>query len=454
MDAERAETFLRTLAEARLRRALTGPALRPHDMTAGVDKAADALTEVGAIDARLAQAIVAEFRQAFEVRSSGSGSRHHVRPGPGVAGQMPLPLFHDFQGRPSPAGSSEGMTAEESPIRVTPVGRAIPFSDDEHDGMYLTALVVTPDSASLMAGTWTHDPGGGVRDHRLIHGLTATDDQGAACHLAFNGGGSLQSVGGPYELHPTPPQGIQWLDVSGGDGQRAIRINLAVPPAFAQARTEADPASPAGLLLHRVANRLLAYWEPDRRIVDSQVAGLGDTVAALEAARALPAGSPMPGQLAALCEQLGVTGHGIVAAPESDLPQTWGSLLAHHLGGNPGSGSGARAASAAFAAALPELDGVHYAVAGLHTSYDQTWLHAFAYGQDPQRGQLPAPSSWWLKDTANQWHVAVVSAWNESYLQMLVVPAINPVTTALELVIEGQTGRVRAELPVTWWSPS
>jgi len=446
MDAERAETFLRTLAEARLRLALTVPPPRPRDMTAGVDRAADALTEVGAIDAPLARAIVAEFRQAFEARSGASGSRHRVRGGPGVAGQMPLALFHDHRGSPSSAGRSKEIT----PIRVTPVGRAIPFSDDERDGMYLTALVVTPDSSSVMAGTWTRDPVGGVRVHLLIHGLTATDDQGAACHLAFNGGGSLQLAGGPYELHPTPPRGIQWLDVSGGEGQRAIRINLAALPVFAQATTEADLASPAELLLHRVANRLLAYWEPDRRIVDSQVTGLGDTVTALEAAGALPAGSPVPGQLAALCEQLGVTGHGIVATPQPDLPEAWGSMLAHHLGGNPV--IAARAASATFAAALPELDGVHYAVAGLHTGYDQTWLHAFAYRQDPHRDPLPAPSSWWLKDTAGQWHVAVVSAWNQGYLQMRVVPAIDPVTTALELVIDGQTGRIRAQLPVTWWS--
>jgi hypothetical protein len=300
MDAERAETFLRTLVEARLRQALTVPVPRHRDMTAGVDKAADALTEVGAIDALLARAIVAEFRQAFEARSGASGSRHRVRPGPGVAGQLPLALFHDLPGPSSAAGRDDEMT----PIQVTPVGRAIPFSDDERDGMYLTALVVTPDSASLMAGSWTHAPGGGIRDPMLVHRLTATDDQGAACRLSFNGGGSPQLVGGPYELHPAPPRGIQWLDVSAGDGQRAIRINLAASPAFAQARTEAGLASPAELLLHRVANRLLAYWEPDRKMVDSQVTGLGDTVAALEAAGALPAGSPMPGQLAALCEQL------------------------------------------------------------------------------------------------------------------------------------------------------
>jgi hypothetical protein len=46
-------------------------------------------------------------------------------------------------------------------------------------------------------------------------------------------------------------------------------------------------------MLYRVADGLLAYWEPDRRIVSSRVTGLGDVVAALEAVGALPVGSPV-----------------------------------------------------------------------------------------------------------------------------------------------------------------
>jgi hypothetical protein len=49
--------------------------------------------------------------------------------------------------------------------------------------------------------------------------------------------------------------------------------------------------------------------------------------------------------------------------------------------------------------------------------------------------------------------VAVTFVGDDSYQQMLVVPSIDPATTALELVIDGQTARIRAHLPLTWWSP-
>jgi hypothetical protein len=283
----------------------------------------------------------------------------------------------------------------------------------------------------------------------LFHGLAAADDKGTGYKLAYNGAGTPELQGGRLELDPMPPPDIDWLDITPGPGQPAVRVSLASPPP-AQAMTEPASATRAGLLLHKAANRLLTYWEPDTKIVRSQVSGLGDMVAALQAAGALRPEDPMPGQFATLCERLGVTGHGITATPRPDLPETWRSVLTHHLSQTSGDGGGSRSASATFAAALPELDGVRYAVAGLHTGYDQTWLHVLADGR-PAGG---IAASWWLRDDAGQWHVAVVFVGDESYLQMCVVPPVDPATTALELVVEGQTTRIRARLPITWWSPS
>jgi hypothetical protein len=271
--------------------------------------------------------------------------------------------------------------------------------------------------------------------------------------LSYNGSGTPPQSAGLYELHPVPPEGAKWLDVTAGSSSSAVRIGLTAPPEPARATTAAASASPAELTLYRVADGLLAYWEPDRQIVSSRVTGLGDVVAALEAAGALPAGSPVPGQLAALCEQLGVTGHGIVAAPRPDLPDTWSSVLAYHLRGDPGPASGAGAAHAAFAAALPELGGVHYAVAGLHTGYGQTLLHVAADGLAANRSAR-SPASWWLRDEVGQWHVTALLSADDRYLLMHVVPAINPDTaTSVQLLVDGQAARIRARLPVTWWSP-
>ena len=450
MDAERAETFLRLLAEAKLGQAQATP-VPGHEIATGLEKAADALTAIGAIDAQLAGAIVAEFRQALDARSEPRLSRPASRQGRRVAGGTPLALFPGLQ-RPTQAAkhASDAMASEPS-MQVTPVGRAISFGDDGRDGLYLAALVVTPDSSSITVGSWTRDLGGDVRDPMLFQGLAATDDKGTAYKLAYNGAGTPELQGGRLELDPMPPLDIEWLDITPGPGQPAVRLSLAAPSP-AQATTEPASAARAGLLLHKAANRLLTYWEPDTKIVRSQVSGLGDTVAALQAAGALRPEDPMPGQLATLCKRVGVTGHGIAATPGAEppeMPETWGSVLAHHLRGNPGDGVDRLPASATFAATLPELDGVRYAVAGLHTGFDQTWLHARAHGRSADR----IPPSWWLRDDAGQWHVAVTFVGDDSYQQMLVVPSIDPATTALELVIDGQTARIRAHLPLTWWSP-
>ncbi len=448
VSAERAETFLRKLAEARLRQALTATASQRDAMTTGISRAADALVEAGAIDSALAHAIVANFRQAVSSRS-GTPTRPGLRPGRS-GGRVPLALFADLQEQSSPASRGDGT---KTPIQLIPVGRAISFGDDHHDGMYLAALVTTPDSASFTAGSWTRDPAGGLRDRMLVFALAAVDDQGTDYQLSYNGSGTPEQSAGLYELAPAPPQGAQWLDVTAGSGRPAVRISLTAPPESVQAAIEAAPLSPAELMLYRVADGLLAYWEPDRQIVSSRVTGLGDMVAALEAAGALPAGSPVPGQLLALCDQLGVAGHGIAAAPRPDLPETWSSVLAHQLRDDPGPASGAAAAHAAFAVALPELDGVHYAVAGLHAGYGQTLLHVAAHGRAADRSAR-SPASWWLRDETGQWHATTLLSGNDSHLLMRVVPAINPATaTTLELLVDGRAARIRARLPVTWWSP-
>jgi hypothetical protein len=126
-------------------------------------------------------------------------------------------------------------------------------------------------------------------------------------------------------------------------------------------------------------------------------------------------------------------------------------VAAYHLGENPEAGT--HAASAPVAVVLPELDGIHYAVAGLHTGYGQTCLHVLAHGTAAGGIDPRAATSWWLRDDTGQWHVAVVTAEGENYRQLLVVPPVTPGSTALDLVVTGQAARARAQLPLTWWSP-
>ena len=81
-------------------------------------------------------------------------------------------------------------------------------------------------------------------------------------------------------------------------------------------------------------------------------------VAALHAAGALPPGSPVPGQLAGLCDRLGIPGPGITAPPAADLPEPWQSLLNSYHRREARAGP---APGILTVIELPELDGAQIA---------------------------------------------------------------------------------------------
>jgi hypothetical protein len=112
-------------------------------------------------------------------------------------------------------------------------------------------------------------------------------------------------------------------------GARRLNLILAGKPAgrISLDRATAKPATtmtgtvltPGERYLHGIACRLLCGDPPTR--------GIGAAIDALLAADALAADSAVPGQLAALCERLQFTDHGIDAAPAAELPGRWLSVL-------------------------------------------------------------------------------------------------------------------------------
>jgi hypothetical protein len=150
-----------------------------------------------------------------------------------------------------------------------------------------------------------------------------------------------------------------------------VRIGLTPgngPPDGAGVTVREAGTSPGEHLLHQMATRLLLLAlafphqirlhpavpapEPFSCVAD----GLGDAIAALQACGALSPLSLVPGQLAALCASLDVSGHGITARPARQLPGPWLSMLAHYRRRKPEQALG-RDGCAAAAVALPELDG-------------------------------------------------------------------------------------------------
>jgi hypothetical protein len=415
MDHERAETYLRRLAEAELRRG--AQSIRFFE-------AVRALTAVGAVDAELADAIGYDLELARRAR------QRALQPGasrfsPAMPGRARRLIRHPAQG----AGASPATSL------VAPVGQRVPVPyGDVPTEIFLLAYLRNASGARIAIHAWgtdDRDPGMWLS----AQGLTVSDDSGRHYSLYFLGGGSGGEWNGELRFDPTPPADARWLNLKlAGEPARWISLDqAAVPPATTMTGTVLAPGEH---YLQGVAYRLLCGNPP--------TPGIGAAVDALLAAGALDAASPVPGQLAALCERLHFTDHGINAAPAAELPGSWLGVLA---GEEQASGS---RGCAAIAVTLPELDSNTITLLGLHDSGDQTVLHVHATALGPDASLMP---QLWLVDDRGHWHVADGDGWRwasgdpTSYLTVA-PPLARPVR--VEIIAAGRSAAARAKVPLRW----
>jgi hypothetical protein len=291
--------------------------------------------------------------------------------------------------------------------------------------------------------------------------LTATSDNGTRYRLRFDGSGGPDEWDGPLVLVPSPPPSLRWLEIA-GPGTPAHRIELTA------ARDPDHVVTPASLStgeqwLHTTAASLLAdipEFPPEvRRKMAAVGLGfsvhaatcLGDIVAGLASAGVLPQDSPLPGQLAVLCESLGIDDHGVRHQRlPAELPEPWQSLLVHYLrrthDARPPDGC------AGIALTMPEVDGIVFAMLGLQNTNGTTVLHMHASGL-PLRSAAGLLPVIWLRDSAGRWHVTKASFGSEisgeATVRLAVVP---PLTSAIwiEVVASGRTAEARATVPLHW----
>ncbi len=508
MNREGAETYLRLLGEAQMRESPGSP--RPwaagQGARARMRAAGQALTAVGAVDAETAAAILAEFDLAASVRephgpagsATASGwnppvaavARWAVRTRAGRPRSLPRPSGPPpgtmVTGSAGSAGSAEPEPREPEPSGhggtdlIVPAGLTVPFRHGDISGeMHLLAFARTGSGAWFLA-LWHMDTLFLHRQLGLAHPemlptrlLTATDDRGAGYELDLAPGSGPEWIS-EIALRPTPPEGIRWLDVAVPPGP-AVRVELAAgePPACAR-EVRQTPLSLGEQLLVMIAERLLVEVppllqnlrrglpSPAPRAVQAMAAGLGDIVAALEAADLLAADSPVPARLAALCASLGIDSHGIIAPPAPSLPEPWLSVLAHFQRRKP-EPTPVRDGYAAVAAVLPELDGIRLAVCGLHNHQESTVLHVLARGvtADSQPGPLGVdmdfPLSVWLRDSGGRWHVGNLAgrhrAGPEYAIGLQMVPPMPLTPPWVEVLAAGRSAEVRARLPLSGWHP-
>jgi hypothetical protein len=461
MNRERAEGYLRQLAEAELRRVRTVPAAgirRPHN-TAGFALVAPALVAVGAVDAGTADQIRADLALAVAVRQPGQ--------------ENPARLMRGFSGRAGTAVALALSTGYAWPApprasrRVVPVGTVIHVRDgDARHALLVVAYLRSAGGARfIMAGGPAFRP------------FTAADDRGARYQISFRGKPDLAE----FLLAPDPPPQIRWLDLSTAPGEPATRIDLDPQIPAPDVTVTPKATSPGELLLDGIAARIFCSGaaavpqydpeQPPAGAADLRAFigdGPGRIVAALHAAGALPPASPVPGQLAGLCIRTGIPGHGITAPPAADLPEPWHSMLTRRPRRLPQEAAGA-AILAATVAELPELDGAqitifgvhHSTIAGRRNSATQTIVHMLVTGVTPEddwtygRGVRPLPALW-VRDSSGRWHATRAHGGmpsgnsGEVVLWLRIVPELDRGTAWIDLVATGRSAEVRVRLPLCW----
>jgi hypothetical protein len=475
MNRERAETHLRLLAEAELRRAITRPAdggLLDECHSARLELVAQALHAAHAFDMGAANEIQAELTLALGVRQPGQG------PG-GLAPNAQAHLARLTHFPPSPGAGHHRPPSPHAPWHVIPVGQLIRTrAGDGQGNLHLLAYLQTAAGARFTAVSYW-GPGQAPERHRPppgvqhAHQFTAVDDQGTSYQLSASPGSARAEWSGMLDLRPDPPHQIRWLDLSMISGEPATRIDLtsqhARPAPPPDITVTPAAVSPGELLLTDIATGFLALASPEqvpqhpsaaRPGPLSQAAfGLADIIAALQAAAALSPSSRLPGQLAGLCARLGISGHGIAAPPTGDLPEPWLSLLTYCRRGTP-----ERAPVpgwTATAAELPELDGARVTVLGLHNGERGQFLHLLASGVTPEytwpygtiANHMPVL---WLREPNGRWHTARPASsaplrdTDDFLLWHRVVPPLDPSTPWTDVMAAGQSAQIRARLPLSW----
>ena len=267
-------------------------------------------------------------------------------------------------------------------MRVTQAGRALRGAGDRAPWtLHLMSLLRTETEAVITVVIRMHwPPDGSSTDLELTQGrpahhmpydqLWAVDDQGTRYQVRLEGGrGGTATWLGHARLSPVPPYDARRLDLI-GDGTRLIQLPLGPPvppgPQSAPPATERVALQPGERLLVLEAEHILATGDATGG-ARGQVRGPspGEIITVLMETGAIAAGSPVPGQLAALCQRLGAAGHGITVPPGEELPAPWASVIAHRDAPVP---PGAPEVFAPLSCVLPDVDGARFALAGLSTA--------------------------------------------------------------------------------------
>jgi len=425
-----AEIYVRRLAEVEIRRSGT---LTRSEVNAGmtrINQAAFTLRAAGVLSEQCLRSVTAELAATLAVRSDLSpqliGNRVQQVGPPRDDPDRPMAMHP----RAHALGQRIQVASERAPA-----------------DLQLLALVLSPHAAVItiaMIMRWPADGSstdleisGAGPEHLPYERLEAVDSEGTRYQVTFQTGegGSIAWRGSASLSAPLSPQ-ARWLDIIADGTERLVRLDLTRPAAAAEVTADEQAAAPGERLLAFAAERILASACGAAEPVGSM--DLRDTIEVLTGAGALAPDSPAIGRLAALCDRLGITSHGITAPPAADIPAPWSSVLER--------ASAALHAAGEYApldTVLPLVDGNRFVLAGLSVAGGDSFLLVVASGP-----LAPPPISWWVRDSAGDWHVAVPRYpemyGDEPVLRLQLVPPLDLSGDVVEVVVTGTTGRVRA----------
>jgi hypothetical protein len=453
MDRERAESYLRLLAEAEFRRVLLSAEQPDSWRVRAVSKA---LTTVGALDLSTAETIENDLRMAVAARESDKRPfrvRGFRKLTPPSTSWPPRPLASALRAYSStvtvtlsPITSGGKIPPRTEPDLIVPLGIRIPLAIEELSGeLQLITFAHTASGARFLIRAQL--TGGGDRPgFGLLSRLSMTDDTGTVYRLRFTGSTRRHSYTGHLRLSPAPPPGVRWVEISPPGGP-ATRVSLEREnPGYEAASVTVTKAesTAAELLLNDYAMLILSYDDE----VPEAAPALGNVVQALLEAGALSPASPLPGQLARLCERLGFEEHGIPApaAHDDGLPDQWLSEAQEPYTPFPPN------QCAASVAMLPELDGIAMTILGLVNTDDQTLLYVQTTGVTGSFRDNNMPGLW-IRDDVGGWHATRNRGWNahhdEAQVPQEIWPPLRHAST-IEVVFTGQSAEARATLPLHW----
>jgi hypothetical protein len=458
-----AETYLRLVAEAELRRrpVISGPGPHPHR----VWLAAVTLAAAGAVTPDVAWQVVSDFESATGLRSG------NLRPTTSTVHRPHWVRQHGAgQHGAAQQGAGQGSGGPDVPIAVQ-VGATLPLPV-EPEGWYgefrLLSLTRTDSQAALaVAARWvgqTRRGTGSQPRHAPLYQVGAIDDQGISYRASLWDTG-LEDGRDWWDCHlglePALAPGTRWLEIGPGAQGRSVRIDLSASPGPSEVITEpVPPVSVAARMLDRAGDDLLCVDS-----VGSRTAPLASQLVLiiqdLIGSGTLRPDDPSVVRLAGLGWRLGLDLGLGGPVPARALPPAWMSVLAdgHAHDGPDG--------IAAFAADLPEIGGSRFALAGLRSTSDEAVLHVMACGWEPQgrewltygAGRTPDPLdttlSWQARDSSGRWHLVNSMSYGSAQqtkgmIKMFLTPPLNPAATFLEVIVTGPSRRVRATVPLHW----